>query len=200
MNKDENNDNFLESPAILRNSYSQINALRFKDAFDKAIESKEDVFIPASDSGMKLNTLRNRASEALLWLTRETDKCLKNNKYTNRDYLVLRSCIKLKIELEFPMGGKFEEGVIIHFSGGRKLRSERIEKLVVERQIELNPVNENWREKLVEWIENKDGQQKDVFFLNKLLLSFDDQRWVKEMLNRSEIENVVNSESIRASR
>src|SRR5260221_9747360 len=92
MNKDKDDD-IYRAIIIPRHSYSENNALRFINAFDKALLNKTDEFISCEYTNLKINSLKQSGNDALLWLTNNE---VSGSKYKPKDYKELRLNIKLK--------------------------------------------------------------------------------------------------------
>lgn len=187
------------NPVILpRHTYSESNAKRFKNVFDKAFTNKTDEFISCEDAKLKINSLRQRANEALLWLINNP---VKNSSLNKEDYKLLRSRIKIKT---VSFGTK--DGILISWQEIKSQSNKPKEKKDINSISTSTSLKENqggfihWKERILSFI--KDDNIKDIHlveedFQGKLLTDLDVE-WITNTLTSAGVEFKIGPNEILA--
>lgn len=209
-NQDQNQNQY--NPIILpRHTYSEANAKRFKEAFDKSIEQKTDEFISCEDAKLSLNSLRQRCNEAFLWLTNNE---IKDSKYKQEDYRLLRSKVKVKA---VSYGGK--DGILISWYISKEKFNKHIGRKEMKSIASISTKSSvddsyqdssdkksfiSWKERILKFIEDDkktflELSDPQTDFQGKLLTDIDVE-WITNTLTSAGIEFEVGPNKIIASK
>lgn len=170
---------------VPRGSYSITNALRFVSTFDRAIESQQDIEVKADGLGVSLLTLRQRISDALLYLVNELPEGVTPDgcKFTKDEYTKLRALIKFRTYME-------GNSIIIAFNKNRMVSP--ITRIAAPSSSE----QPEWREKLIKFLES----DSKLFYLDNIRLTHDDMVWARERLAETGMDFEVNNSLIKVIR
>ncbi len=178
---------------VPRKTLTKVNALRFKEIFDRALDNPgEDIFVGLDLIGLSLSTAHNRIGEALLFLNLfEIEK----SKYKMQDYQWLRGMIKFKL---MTSGDKPGIGIIFK-------KSQAPIKYASAESISNNEVgdetkqNRYWKEVVINWLES----DQELLNLNGIeqigcRLMPEDIQWLRETFIKGDIEHEITPSSIKA--
>lgn len=160
-----------------RPGFSVNNAMRFKPAFDHALdklndpeESNKDVLVDyASIPQLSRYTFAQRMSEALRWLIEYHNMIPSGmaGKYVSKDYATLRGLVKLR---------PGEKGVLIEFPG-----STTASYIDLGFKTKSDLSRTSWKTKLQDFVDS--GPQGKVHSQTGLLLTDEDVEWVRTYLS-----------------
>ena len=179
-----------------RSSYTLANALRFKPAFDKALEDGVNVNIPLADSGYTLGTLKHRCAEALLFMCREWDNdSMPESRYKKEDYQRLRGSTKISFippEENLP-------GIMINFK--RAKDKDALKFMISNTLPTINSAKaaaetKKWKDQVMNFITG----ESLVLNLTGLTLNTEEQMWAKEQLSKAGLEHIVSDKIVRATK
>ncbi len=173
-----------------RSTYSSNNALQFKLLFDQLIENPQNTFVPCSSfPTIGWKTLQQRLSDGLLYLAREHDNMVRDDKIppslraktTQKDYLALKGLTK------FRLTSNPEPGVMVNVAtcnivsmANKVLRDSIVKNYVVGGQFD-------WKGRVIAWIEG--GCTLPVVLdIANLMLNPEDVEWLKDMFLKNNCE------------
>jgi hypothetical protein len=182
---------FNASISLRRSTLNEQTALTFAQYFDKAIEERVSVFIPAADfPKCNVNTLYKKVSDAFLYLRRNS-----KNEEKRVQYIVLKSRIRLAVRTEPVRGivieqldGNCQPYPLFELNAAqRKIVKDALQHIGEEAQPErVNaPVamptstnNMTWKERFILALTTDVKLKDGVFEDSKVNLKTEDIAWV----------------------